>query len=113
MITAVMLLCLILSGCARVIDSEKDEIRLSKWEGAYENGKTVALRFEDSSAFFSVRGKDIALDIEGLCSLTDDSFMIFDEKSGLSYRFDYILHGDRIELSYRGDSIELEKKVEE
>ncbi len=95
-----------------MIRGPRDEIRLYDWSGEYDNGNTVSLRFSDGSADFSVKNGSFHLQISGLCSITDDSLVILDEKDGIGYAFEYTLHGDSIELSYRGDSILLEKNVE-
>ena len=106
-------ICLLLCACSPVINSEKDEIRLYEWIGEYNNGNSADLRFDGSDACLTVKNSDFSFDIEGLCSLKDDSFLIFDSESGMNYTFGYVLHGDCIELSYNGDTIVLEKKVEE
>ena len=113
MIIILCAVCILLSGCTRVIRGPRDEIRLYTWESDMENGNTVSLTFHDSHATFSVINTDFTLTISGLCSLTDDSIVIIDENDGVGYSFDYTLTGESIALSYRGDTIELGKKVEE
>lgn len=103
---------MLLSGCAKVVRSPQDEIRLYRWSGEFENGNRVELGFEDSYADFCVKNADFTLKICGLCSLTDDDFVILNEDDGIGYEFGYVLHGDCIDLSYHGDSITLEKIVE-
>lgn len=104
--------CLLLSGCSRVIRGPRDEIRLYAWEKEFENGNAAELSFSDSKADFSVKSSDFSLKIYGLCSLTDENFVILNEADGIGYTFDYTLHGDCIDLSYRGDTITLDKKSE-
>ena len=104
--------CLVLSGCTPTVNGPRDEIRLYDWVGEFDNGNTAQLCFYDSDAAFTVENSDDSLDIVGLCSLTDDSIVIIDSSDDVSYEFDYELHGDSVELSYHGDTVTLEKKVE-
>ena len=106
-------LCMILCGCTRTIQSERDEIRQYDWVGEFDNGNRAELTFCDSNAAFSVSdSSEESLDIVGLCSLTDDSIVIIDDCDDVSYEFGYTLHGDSVELCYHGDSVTLMKKVE-
>lgn len=112
LLAIIFALSLMLAGCAEVINSPRDEIRQYGWVGEYENGNRAELYFDDGSAEFSVKNPDFSLKISGLCSLTDDSFVILNDKDYVSYEFEYVLHGDSIELAYHGDAIVLEKIVE-
>ena len=103
---------LLLTGCRQTIRGARDEIRQYDWVGKFDNGNTAELSFNDSDAAFLVESKDFSLDIIGLCSLTDDSLVIIDNRDDVSYEFDYTLHGDCVELCYQGDVVTLEKKVE-
>lgn len=105
-------MCILLSGCTRIIRGPRDEIRLYTWESELENGNIITLSFSDSKADLIVKNSDFDLRLYGLCSLTDDSFVIINEDDGIGYRFDYSLTGDHVALSYRGDTVNLEKKVE-
>ncbi len=102
----------LLCGCTPTVNSPRDEIRLYDWIGKFDNGNTAQLCFCDSSAAFTVENSGDIVEIVGLCSLTDDSIVIIDDEYDMSYEFDYQLHGDSIELCYRGDTVRLEKKVE-
>ena len=110
---ALALICLMMTACVQTVASPKDEIRLYDWAGEYENGNAVSLHFSDRNADFCAVNKDFTVDISGVYSVTDDSLVIFDDDKGVGYEFAYQLHGDSLELSYHGDSIVLEKKVEE
>ena len=105
--------CLMLGGCTKVVAGQRDEIRLYDWETTMENGNKATLSFYDGEAAFTAENSDFSLDITGICSLTDDSLVIINEEDDVSYRFDYVLHGDCVELSYEGAAVTLEKKVED
>lgn len=109
---AICMLLLLLCGCTPKIDSARDEIRLYDWVGEYENGKRAELSFTDSNAEFTMSDPDFELTVSGLCSLTDDTLLIFNDHNSLTYEFTYTLHGDSVELFYHGDPLILEKKVE-
>lgn len=104
--------CILFCGCTPTVNGPRDELRLYDWVGEFDNGNKAELSFCDSIAAFTVDNSDDPLDIIGLCSLTDDSIVIIDDVYDMSYEFDYQLHGDCVELCYRGDSITLKKKVE-
>ena len=109
----IAVLSLLLSGCTETVHGPRDEIRQFDWEAKMDNGNVAELSFCDSEAAFTVQNSDYVIDVMGLCSLTDDSIVIISDEDDVSYRFDYELHGDSVDLSYGGDKITLEKKVEE
>ena len=104
--------CVLLCGCVRVIRSPKDEIRLYDWAGEFDNGNTAVLTFDGSRASFTLKNNDFSLTISGLCSLSDDDFVILSEEDGVGYTFGYALRGDSIVLYYQGGALTLEKKGE-
>ena len=79
------------------------------WSASLDNGTEVDLRFGDTYGYLDIYGDGEPLHIGGLCMSTDDSFLIFDEQSGMNYSFAYRLHGDRVELIRNGSVLVLDK----
>ncbi len=103
-------LCFLLSSCRTVVNSPADEIRLFNWSAALDNGSTATLRFKDTNAYLTVENEDVSLDIGGLCLLGDEKLTICDSATSVSFPFSYRLYGDRIELTWNGGTITLDKE---
>ena len=82
------------------------------WRSELESGKTVTLSFTDTDAELTAHGEDFDLRVSGDCFIDDGSFVICDSATSMNYSFDFILHGDSVELSYDGGSIILDKMRE-
>ena len=81
------------------------------WSNSFENGADVTLSFTQTNGFLDIESGDGSLRIGGLCMLTDDAMLIFDDNSGMNYSFGYHLYGDRVELSRDGNVLTLKKDV--
>ena len=103
-----MVIALSLTSCVKRIECPADELRMYAWSNTFDNGDEVALTFTQTNGYLDIDGDD-PLHIGGLCMLTDDSLLIFDEQSGMNYSFRYRLYGDRVELSRDGSMMILEK----
>lgn len=97
-----------LSGCVKSIERPSDELRMYTWSGSFDNGADVTLSFSQTDGYLAIEG-DEPLHISGLCMLTDDVMLIFDDNSGMNYSFGYHLYGDRVELSRDGSVLTLKK----
>ena len=79
------------------------------WSGSFEHGAEVTLSFTQTEGYLEIESDDSSLSIAGLCMLTDDSILIFDDDSGMNYSFSYRLYGDRVELKRDGSVLTLKK----
>ncbi|MBQ6152406.1 MAG: hypothetical protein IJJ15_01510 [Ruminococcus sp.] len=98
-----------LYGCTRIISVASDELVMFSWRSASDRGAEVSLSFDEDNAVFSYTYNDVNCTVEGIYVASCDSFTICDDNSGTNYTFEYILHGDRLELSYNNSLIILEK----
>lgn len=105
----ILLFALFLYGCARVIRDASDELVTHSWRSLSESGAEVSLSFDSDTAEFTVSNGDVNCVLRGIYTASPDCITICDENSGDNYTFEYILHGDRIELSYNNSMIILEK----
>ena len=108
-VTGMIVLSIFLYGCTRVIKDASDELVMYSWSAALEGGAEVILRFDGDNAALLVTSGDTSSVIEGYCILSPERFCIIDTDTGERFVFDYILHGDRIELSHNNSLIILRK----
>ena len=101
--------CLLLCGCVPVADTPADELRQYSWSTSTEYGCEAALSFDGLRAGLDVKKAGLSMEISGVYALTDDKLTIFDEEGGESLTFGYKLYGDRVELSFEGGTLSLEK----
>ena len=108
-VVCIIVFTMFLYGCARVIRDASDELVMYSWSADLDGGAEVSLSFDGDNAELSVTGCDTSSVIEGYCILSPERFMILDDETGERFVFDYVLHGDRIELSHNNSLIFLEK----
>ena len=101
---------LFLAGCSRAVTSPADELCMYRWENAFENGTRAQLELRDDSATLCVGNKSFSLTISGVYTADDHSLVIYDDTTHMDYAFDYLLHGDSVELTYRDGTLILRKK---
>ena len=110
-ILLLLIVVLSFSSCVKSIQRPADELKMYTWSGSFEHGAEVTLSFTQTEGYLEIENDDSSLSIGGLCMLTDDELLIFDENSGMNYSFGYRLYGDRVELNRDGNVLTL-KKVE-
>ena len=109
-VTAALLLCLLLAGCERAILTSADELTANRWGTVTENSNRAELFFEEDTATFRVHSESFTLTVSGIYTADDEALLIHDDETHLDYRFNYLLHGDSIELTYGDGTLVLEKK---
>ena len=110
--SALTIFCVLLalSACSRTVLSPSDELVMNRWGTVTENGNQIDLRFDEDVAALTAHSDSFSLTIRGIYDADDASLPITDEGTHLSYRFTYVLYGDRIELTYGGGTLSLGKK---
>lgn len=110
MLVVILLVAVLsLTSCVKSIQCPSDELKLYTWSGSFDNDADVILSFTQSNGYLDIESGDESLHIGGLCMLTDDSILIFDDDSGMNYSFGYRLYGDRVELNRDGNVLSLKK----
>lgn len=105
------LLTFLLCSCENTITTYADELTSYSWSAILENESEVMLSFKDDNATFKVEFPDSQkLVLSGFCELYDSSFVIHDTKTKYRYKFDYIVHFDRVELVYDDNTVSLYKR---
>lgn len=108
-VVLLLMVVLSLSSCVKSIQRPADELKMYTWSSDFDNGVDVTLYFTQTDGYLDIEGDDEPLHIGGLCMLTDDDLLIFDDDSGMNYSFGYRLYGDRVELSRDGSVLTLKK----
>ncbi len=105
-----LFVCLLLCSCSRAITSSADELTAHSWQAQLDNGNTITLSFDmDNATLALAYADDTEVNIEGLCELSDTSFVIHDSDTFSSYKFDYIVHFDSVDITYGNTTVSLNK----
>lgn len=104
--------CFFLVSCSYVEQSYADELTSGNWYTENENGTKVQLTFtKDNMAELKIEGDvDNTCTISGVCVLNESSFVISDMSMEKNISIDYKLYGDKVELTYMGETLTLLKK---
>lgn len=113
LVLLLILAVLCLTSCVKSIECPADELKMFSWSGKSDNGTEISLYFTDTRGYLDMDQDDGLLRLGGLCMITDDSLLIFDEQSGMNYSFGYELYGDRVELKHNGSIMTLNKRESE
>ena len=110
LIVPALILLMLTAGCTRQVRSPCDELQMNRWGTQTQNGNVLELTFDDRRAVFSAVNDSFALTVSGVFSADDTTLVIYDDATGMPFRFSYMLHGDGIELTYRDGTVLLNKK---
>lgn len=110
MMLSVLLICLLLCACSRVVRGPSDELCMYRWGSQLDNGNVIELIFDDDKAALSVRNDSFELNVSGIFFIDDENLIISDAATQMNYGFTYLLHGDSVELTYGGGTVILDKK---
>ncbi len=106
----IMIVVCALCGCTqRQIVRESDELKSFSWQGKDDYGKQITLCFDENYATLSLKSDRTEKTIQGFTITDNQSFEIYDNSLYQHFRFSYRLYGDKIELSYRDNTLTLAK----
>ncbi len=107
-----ILLCFFLFSCSYVEQSYADELISNVWYAENENETKVQLSFtDDNRAELKIEGDaDNTCTISGVCVINETSFVISDVTMAKNISIDYKLFGNKIDLTYMGQTLTLFKK---
>lgn len=99
-----------LCSCTQVVVNSADELKLSSWGVTLDNENEITLSFDGDFATLSssVKNEEI-VKISGLCEFSETAFVIYDDDSKIPFAFSYIVHFDRVEITYDGNTVSLYK----
>ena len=105
-ITFAFLMC----GCTtRQIITTADELTINKWSSSDKFNKEISLEFSDNNATLSFKTENFSGKISGLAIIDDKTITINDTTLNQDFSFEYELFGDKINLKYKDNMLELEK----
>ena len=106
----IVVVMLFLTGCTQAqITSKADELIANKWSASDKFGKEISLSFIQDTAELKVKTNDFSCEITGTALVDEQTVKIFDNTLKQSYSFNYTLYGDKIEIIYDENTIELSK----
>lgn len=108
---ALLIICVfILSSCDKQIKNYADELTSSNWKSVYDNGNTAQLNFEnDNACFILTTSSNNKAQISGFCEISDDSFVIHDDKTNTAFVFKYKVNFDCVDIIYDENTLSLKK----
>lgn len=110
LIACIAIITMILSGCTQAqITSKADELMANEWFASDKFGKEIALSFTEDTAELEVKTNDFSCKIIGTVLVDEQAIKIFDNTLKQTYSFNYSLYGDKIEITYEENTVELNK----
>lgn len=106
------ILCsVLLCSCSQINQNYADELKASVWHTVNKSTTEVTLSFsEDNKAEINIKGdSDNTCVISGICAVNESSFVISDVSMAKNISIDYKLYGNKVELTYMGSTLTLEK----
>lgn len=97
-------------GCTtRQIITTSDELTINKWSNSDKFNKEIFLEFSDNNATLSFKTEKFNGKISGVTIIDDKTITINDTTLNQEFSFDYELFGDKINLKYKDNTLELKK----
>ncbi len=110
MLTFVCLITVFLCSCTQVVTNSADELKMGEWSETLENESIISLSFDGDFATLKIANEYMEnVCISGLCEFSETDFVIHDEKTKTPFAFSYIVHFDRVEIVYGGNTVSLYK----
>lgn len=108
--TIIMMLVAFMCGCSsRRIVSQADELTMNKWSNSDKFDKEISLEFSDSKATLHLKTTNYSGKISGLAIIDEKTITINDTTLNQDFSFNYELFGDKINLEYNNNTLELKK----
>ena len=94
-------------GCTGRASGNAGELTRCDWSATLGGGGELRLSFDDGSARLEIKNGGESAVIEGRMIAGEDSFVIFDSDLGQNYAFEYVPRGEKLDLTYGGDTVEM------
>lgn len=106
----IVIILFLFCGCTqRQITYVSDELMANSWQNFDKFNKEISLTFDGNNADLKIKTDDFNGNITGIAIVNDTNIEIFDNKLKEKFCFNYVLYGDKIELTYKEKTIELNK----
>ena len=101
--------CFLLCSCSADTSGYSNELTSSGWTAELDGGGRISLSFDgDNASLIMISGKDKA-ELCGKYVVDDTMLVIFVPKLYQNYTFEYVPHGKKLDLSYNGSKITLNR----
>ncbi len=107
-ICLLLFVSVLLCGCSRQTTGNPSELMQFHWHAALEGGGEADLRFEGEHARLILKNGGETAEIAGRVIADDSTFVIFDRELSQNYGFGYTPRGEKLDLSFEGNTIEME-----
>lgn len=108
-LVAALFLCMIIifSGCSKSESGSVAELTQRRWSAELEGGGEASLSFSGERAELVLSSGGEREVIEGEYIADESAFVIFDKQIFRNYSFTYVPHGENLELTFEGGTIEM------
>ncbi|HHZ06421.1 MAG TPA: hypothetical protein GX401_06515 [Clostridiales bacterium] len=104
------LMCMLMCGCMKEqINTIPQELKASVWKGEDDFNKGAVLSFDGDTATLLLKNGDDKVSIIGNAMIDDTAVTITDEALAEEFTFNYVLYGDKIEITYDNSTITLDR----
>lgn len=103
------LLCMLFCSCTADTSGYVSELTGSSWSAKLSGGARAELFFKDGAASLNIESGGKSVRISGKYIADEDTLVIFMPEIDENYAFSYVPKGNKLSLSYGGNSIILEK----
>ena len=97
----------IFCGCSKSASGSVAELTQRRWSAKLEGGGEASLSFSGDRAELIMSSGDEREVIEGEYIADESAFVIFDKPICRNYSFTYVPHGEKLELTFEGGTIEM------
>ena len=98
---------MIFCGCSKSASGESFELTSRRWSAKLEGGGEASLSFDGDNAEFALKNGVEQDVIKGKYVADESALVIFDGAMCQNYHFDYVPHGDMLEISCNGGTIKM------
>lgn len=99
--------CFMLCSCYADTSGYTYELTKNSWYADFEGDKSAQLSFEQDEACFKFVSMNKTAVIKGDYIADDSTFVIFVPQLSQNYKFDYSVHGEKLDVTFNGAKITL------
>lgn len=101
--------CFLLCSCSADTSGYSDELIHNSWDAKLDGGGEISLSFDGDNATVALQSGKDKIELCGKYVVDDTTIVVFVPKLCQNYRFEYVPHGKKLDLSYNGSKITLNR----
>lgn len=106
-VVALLLLPFLFCGCESRQRGNTYELTRYSWFAKFDNGGEVRLKFDGERASLTLKNGKEQDAVRGRFIADDTAFVIFDRDVSRNFAFDYVPRGEKLDLTFEGNTIEM------